>query len=123
MIDINKIEFIITFSQRPMLISPALEEALPKLSRAINHFFNGDERRENLVRRVKFKVLQKYIRMDVMYMGEVHGSSYAFLDAKGNIYKPDGFKKPAKHIRGNIFEDENFSIGKAFGLYGVAYLR
>jgi hypothetical protein len=50
------------------------------------------------------------------------GSVYAFIDADGNIYKPAGWKAPAKHIRGSIF-DANFSIGKAFGQYGVAYLR
>jgi len=50
------------------------------------------------------------------------GSVYAFLDADGNIYMPAGWKAPAKHVRGSIF-DENYSIGKAFGRYGVAYLR
>jgi hypothetical protein len=49
-------------------------------------------------------------------------SAYAFLDREGNIYKPDGWNRPAKHVRGNIY-DTNYSIGKAFGPYGVAYLR
>lgn len=59
---------------------------------------------------------QKFIR--IMH----DGSAYAFLDAGGNIYKPDGWKRPAKGVRGSIF-DENFSIGKAFQRYSVAYLR
>ena len=52
-----------------------------------------------------------------------NGSVYAFIDEHGNIYKPAGWKAPAKQIRGNIFNDDNYSIGKAFGRYGVAYLR
>lgn len=62
---------------------------------------------------------KKYIRIVSMKYG---ASAYAFIDLTGNIYKPAGWKAPAKHVRGNIF-DENFSINKAFGPYGVAYLR
>jgi hypothetical protein len=50
------------------------------------------------------------------------GAAYAFLDAEGNIYKPASWASPAKHVRGSIF-DPNFSVGKAFGKYGVATLR
>lgn len=65
----------------------------------------------------------KYIRiLEKRSANDEGGSAYAFLDAEGNIYKPASWKAPAKHIRGSIF-DENYSIGKAFGRYGVAYLR
>ena len=60
---------------------------------------------------------KKYIRVVTS-----EGSAYCFLDSEGNIYKPDGWKRPAKHIRGSIF-DENFSIGKGLGVYGPVYLR
>jgi hypothetical protein len=33
-------------------------------------------------------------------------SVYAFVDMDGNIYKPAGWAKPAKHVRGNIFSDK-----------------
>ena len=66
----------------------------------------------------------KFVRL-VMERSGVGGeerSCYGFLDYQGNIYKSESWAKPAKHIRGSIF-DENFSIGKAFNEYGVVYLR
>jgi hypothetical protein len=50
-------------------------------------------------------------------------SVYCFLDRAGNIYKSSSWKAPAKHIRGNIFTDPNFSLGKGLGHYGAAYMR
>lgn len=49
-------------------------------------------------------------------------SVYCFLDFQGNIYKAESWKKPAKHIRGSIFDD-NFSFGKSLTTYGAVYLR
>jgi hypothetical protein len=53
---------------------------------------------------------------------QTNGSVYAFIDADGNIYKPASWSAPAKHVRGNIFHDANFSIGHAFRRYSVRYL-
>lgn len=50
------------------------------------------------------------------------GSAYCFLDADGNILKPDGWKRPAKGIRGSIF-DQHYSIGKGLTRHGAAYAR
>jgi hypothetical protein len=47
-------------------------------------------------------------------------SAYAFLDKQGNIYKPAGYKGPAKHVRGNIY-GANALAGT--GIYSVDYLR
>lgn len=33
-------------------------------------------------------------------------SVYAFVDGYGNVFKPAGWKAPAKHIRGNIFSEK-----------------
>ena len=50
-------------------------------------------------------------------------SVYCFVDkSNGDIYRAASYKIPAKHVRGNIF-DENFSYGKGVTLYGGAYLR
>lgn len=49
-------------------------------------------------------------------------SVYCFLDYDGNIYKAATWRAPAKHVRGNVFED-NFSWGRALNPYGAAYLR
>lgn len=71
---------------------------------------------------------QKYIRIvgqrrDSSNLPVQYGRSvYCFLDYQGNIYKAAGWKAPAKHIRGSIFDD-NFSFGKALTTYGAAYLR
>ena len=62
----------------------------------------------------------KFIR--IVDAGPGQRSVHCFLDYQGNIYKAAGWKAPAKHIRGSIF-DENFSIGKAVTVYGAAYLR
>ena len=48
-------------------------------------------------------------------------SAYCFINKEnGDILKPAGFKGPAKHARGNIY-NENPIAG--CGPYGVAYLR
>lgn len=50
------------------------------------------------------------------------GSAYAFVDLKtGDIFRPDGWKRPAKHARGNIF-DEFKGLG-SMGPFGAAYLK
>lgn len=52
-----------------------------------------------------------------------NGYVYCFIEiATGNIYKAAGWKAPAKHVRGSIFDD-NYSIGKGVTSYGGAYLR
>lgn len=40
---------------------------------------------------------------------------------QGDVFKPAGYKAPARHARGNIFNDDNGL--KCCGRYGVAYLR
>ena len=49
-------------------------------------------------------------------------SAFAFLDTtNGDVLKPDGWKRPAKHARGNVFDPANGAA--AVGPYGPAYLR
>ena len=64
---------------------------------------------------------QRYIKLiDVSDFG--HGRSvYAFIDkTNGDILKPAGWAGPAKHARGNIFDE---STWHCFGPTCVAYLR
>lgn len=47
-----------------------------------------------------------------------HKSVHAFLDFQtGNIYKPDSWNKPAKHIRFNIFEKNFLNYVDPYGSY------
>lgn len=58
---------------------------------------------------------RKYVRI-------FHGTSiYCFIEkATGDILKPEGLKKPAKHPRGNIHNKDALAC---CGPYGVAYLK
>lgn len=49
-------------------------------------------------------------------------SAYAFVDkVTGDIFKPASYKSPAKHARGNIYDESN---GLArMGVYGPQYLK
>lgn len=50
------------------------------------------------------------------------GSVYCFVDmTNGDVLKAAGWKAPAKHARGNIFDEHN-GLG-SMGEYGPAYLR
>ncbi len=49
-------------------------------------------------------------------------SAYAFIDTTtGDVLKPDGWKGPAKHSRGNIFDDKN-GLGMV-GPWGMGTFR
>ncbi len=51
-----------------------------------------------------------------------NGSVHSFVDiATGDVLKPAGWKAPAKHARGNIFDEHN-GLG-SMGPYGPQYLR
>jgi len=50
------------------------------------------------------------------------GSVHCFVDkTNGDVLKPAGWNKPAKHARGNIFDQDN-GLGW-MGEYGPAYLQ
>ncbi len=64
---------------------------------------------------------KKYIRV-VRDGGEHNRSVYCFIDASnGDVLKPDGWKRPAKHARGNIFSSRGGL--EACGPHGIAYLK
>lgn len=59
---------------------------------------------------------RKYIKV------EVGGSAFCFIDkTNGDVLKPASWSAPAKHARGNIFDNSNGL--KYVGPYGPAYLR
>lgn len=70
-----------------------------------------------------FEVDKVTVKKGRRYVKVIRGTSvYAFVDINdGNVYKPASWKAPAKHARGNIFNDDNGL--DCCGAYGVAYLR
>lgn len=97
---------------------PKIDPIMPEFLKALDALRAGDVHPEHHIAMYG----KKYIRIVCKHPIHEGGSAYCFLDADGNIYKPDGWKSPARHIRGSIF-DPNFSIGKGLDKYGAAYLR
>ena len=66
---------------------------------------------------------RRYIRIDTINDGgRGQRSVWAFIDKKtGDILKPAGYKAPAKHARGNLF-DSNSGLG-SLTPHGPAYLK
>jgi hypothetical protein len=95
-----------------------VEAILPDFLKALDALRAGDVHPKQHIAQPGLK----YMRIVSKHPKHEGGSAYCFLDTDGNIYMPDGWKRPAKHIRGSIF-DANFSIGKGLGKYGPTYLR
>ena len=66
---------------------------------------------------------RRYYRVVKAYARDPEGSRslYCFIDQDGSVLKGDGWKKPAKGIRGNILNPDNGS--GAVGRYGANYAR
>jgi hypothetical protein len=76
----------------------------------------------NLARHILVEDIgRRYVRIWNKYEGETsRGYAYAFVDmTNGDILKPAGWKAPANHARGNIFQADAV---KAVNPYGTNYL-
>jgi hypothetical protein len=75
------------------------------------HGFTESQRDE-----LTFKVGRRYVKV-------IMGSSvHSFVDMKnGNVLKPAGWSAPAKHPRGNIYDENNGLAGMTF--CGPYYLK
>jgi hypothetical protein len=68
------------------------------------------------------KVGRKYAKVLKVGKGQRGGSVHAFVDmTNGDILKPAGYSKPAKHARGNIY-DKDCGMSRMTA-YGPEYLR
>ena len=57
---------------------------------------------------------------------EVKGGVHAFVDIKsGDVFKPAGYNKPARHVRYNLLDDVSYNncIQRADWAGGYLYLR
>jgi hypothetical protein len=69
-----------------------------------------------IIPQLEVKEGKKYLK--IVYGGSVH----AFVDKiTGDIYKAATWAAPAKHVRGNIFSEQNGM--ENMNVYGPAYLR
>ena len=75
-------------------------------------------------------VMQEYQEYNEYYpnreVGYRDGSVHAFVDKKtGDVYKPAGYNKPAKHVRFNLLDDNSYeeSIHQASWVGGYLYMR
>ena len=65
---------------------------------------------------------KKYVKIVRARAGEAGGSVHCFVDmTNGDVLKAASWKAPAKHARGNIFDEHN-GLG-SMGEYGPAYLH
>lgn len=71
---------------------------------------------------VAYTVGKKYIRVHEMDKNGQPTSVYCFIDTtNGDVLKAAGWKTPAKHARGNIFDEHN-GLARC-NSYGPEYLR
>jgi hypothetical protein len=63
----------------------------------------------------------RYVRVVIADASGAARCAYAFIDrTTGDILKPDGWKRPAKGVRGNIFAANPIA---GVGPYGANYAR
>jgi hypothetical protein len=94
--------------------------------RAIETFFEGVKRISNQYMDANFPSLTKPVfeleELNVRWRITRDRSAFCFVDkATGNVLKAASWSAPAKHARGNIFDESN-GLAK-IGPYGPAYLR
>src|SRR4051812_40180083 len=64
----------------------------------------------------------RYARIVKHTSGQHNGSAWAFIDlGTGDVLKCDGYKRPAKGVRGNLFDDQK-GMGR-IGPNGPGYNR
>jgi hypothetical protein len=68
-----------------------------------------------------YKILQK----DQTANNTIGGSVHAFVDTEGNVYKPAGWRGPAKIVRYNLLDEQSFAscLSKADWAGGYLYIK
>jgi len=101
-------------------LSTRLEEFLARCQNKINEHFA--ERFKSLaVPTLEIDPGRRFLRI-VVNRGDTTRYVYCFIDiTNGDVLKSEGWKKPAKHARGNLYNDD---FGAAdMTPYGAPYLR
>ena len=93
-----------------------VEERVYKLAECVERDHNL--RWESLPYNVEVKKGRKYYK--VLTDNSVH----CFVDVKnGNVFKPESYNKPAKHVRYNLLQDPQDCYNKVTWSGGYLYLR
>ena len=71
--------------------------------------------------KIELEVAAKYVKVVRVEQGNSRSVHSFIVKENGDILKAAGWKAPAKHVRGNVFDD-NFSIGAGVNAYGARYL-
>ena len=95
----------------------ALDGFIEKANVKIN--YNYDTRFPNITREL---LESKPVAASAKYVRVIKGGAiYCFISLEtGDIFKPAGYKAPAKGVRGNIFAEDN-GVNCA-GVYGISYM-
>ena len=93
-----------------------VEERVYKLAECVERDHNL--RWESLPYNVEVKKGRKY------YKVITDNSVHCFVDVKnGNVFKPESYNKPAKHVRYNLLQDAQDCFDKCDWAGGYLYLR
>jgi len=73
----------------------------------------------------KGKKYYKILRRDQPTNNTIGGSVHAFVDTEGNVYKPAGWRGPAKIVRYNLLDEQSFvsCLSKADYAGGYLYIK
>jgi hypothetical protein len=73
----------------------------------------------------KGKKYYKIIQKDQTTNNTIGGSVHAFVDTEGNVYKPAGWRGPAKVVRYNLLDEQSFAscLSKADWAGGYLYIK
>jgi len=96
------------------------------LTAALDRFFDGCKRISDEYMNANFPSLTKPAfkiqELQKRYRIVCNSAAFCFIDkATGDVLKAASWAAPAKHSRGNIFDESN-GLG-SIGPYGPAYLR
>ena len=102
----------------------AFETFIQGCQRIVNKGMEQYTTQDTLLEVRKGRKYYKVVALNVYNGKDVStgGSAWAFINTEnGDVLKPASWNAPAKHARGNIYDDNNGLRG--ISTYGPAYLR
>ena len=92
------------------------DEKFVTFFQSVVHMLNQHQQKIQQYSAIELKEGKRYSKI------VVNNAAFCFIDkTTGDVLKPASWSAPAKHARGNIFDDHNGM--KYMSVYGPAYLR